>query len=420
MDKTIWIINDYAGSPYHGMEFRNYYFAKEWVKMGYRVYIITASYMHLFKKLPKIKDEFTFEKIDGIDYIWIRVPNYGESTDKRRVLKWFIFSLKLLFLPFENMAKPDIIIASPMAPFLTLPAYKLAKRYRAKFIYEVKDIWPLSIIELGDISPINPLIQAMSYCEKFAIKNANYIVSSLQNYDQHLKRDLKIDRKFIWINNGISLDDMRKVKPLPKDIEKKIPKDKFIIGYTGTIGLANAIDSFLESAKLLKNHKNILFIVVGDGKEKENLIKKYGSLENVLFIESINKSQVQSILRLFDACYIGLKKERLFKYGVSPNKLFDYMYSAKPILYAIDSGENNLVKLAKCGIVAKAENPHSIASAIKLLSKVPKWKLQRVGENGRRYVLENFTYEKLAKKFIKAIETKSKSKIFYKMVNFYL
>ena len=404
MGRVIWIINDYAGSPYHGMEFRNYYFAKEWIKMRYRVYIVTASYMHLFKKLPNIKGNFTFETIDNINYIWVKVPKYGESTDRRRVLKWFIFTLKIFSLPIERMERPDIIIASPMAPFLALPTYRLAKKYRAKFIYEVKDIWPLSIIELGDISPLHPLIQLMSWCERFAIVNADYIISSLQNYGEHLRENLNIDRDFIWINNGVSLDEMEKGEPLLEEIREKIPTDKFIIGYTGTVGLANAIESLLESAKILKDYRDILFIVVGDGKEKKSLIEKYGYLENILFIDTVKKSQVQSLLKLFDVCYIGLKRENLFRYGVSPNKLFDYMYSAKPIIYAIDSGKNNIVKVAGCGITVRAENPNSIAKAIRLLYNTPKWKLNIVGENGRRYVMEHFTYKKLAKKFIMKIQ----------------
>jgi len=399
VNKTIWIINDYAGSPYHGMEFRNYYFAKEWVKRGYEVYIITASYMHLFKRLPETNGVFTFKKIDGINYVWTKVINYGESDNKKRVFKWFEFTTKLFFLPVSKMKKPDVIIASPMAPFLVMPAYKLAKKFNAKFIYEVKDIWPLSIIELGNISPKHPLIKMMSWCERFAIKNADFIVSSLQNYDEHLKNDLNIERDFVWINNGISLDDMQKIEPLPKEIEEMIPKNKFIIGYTGTVGIANALDSFLETAKLLKNYDDIVFIIVGDGKEKENLIKKYGYLKNILFIPSIKKSQVQAMLKLFDVCYIGLKKEKLFKYGVSPNKLFDYMYSAKPIVYAINSGKNNIVDLAKCGVTVEAENPESIKQGVLKLYGMNKDERKKLGENGKKYVLENFTYEKLAQKY---------------------
>jgi len=407
MAKTIWIINDYAGSPYHGMEFRNYYFAKEWVKKGYEVYIITASYMHLFKNLPNVQKNFTFEKIDGINYIWTKVINYGDSTNKKRVLKWFEFTIKLLFLPFHKMKKPDIIIASPMSPFLVLPSYKLAKKFNAKFVYEVKDIWPLSIIELGNISPKHPLIKMMSWCEKFAVKKADLIVSSLQNYDEHLKSDLGINRDFLWINNGISLEEMKKNEPLDKSIEEKIPRDKFIIGYTGTIGIANALEYFLESAKLLQRYEDILFVIVGNGKEKENLVKKYGDLKNVLFLDSIKKSQVQSMLKLFDACYIGLKKENLFKYGVSPNKLFDYMYSAKPIVYAIDSGKNDIVKLAKCGISVEAQNSEAIANAIKKLYEMQKEQREELGKRGKEYVIEHFTYEKLADKFLKGLESAS-------------
>ena len=399
MAKTIWIINDYAGSPYHGMEFRNYYFAKEWVKRGYEVYIITASYMHLFKNLPKINGNYTFEKIDGINYVWVKVPSYGESTNKKRILKWFVFTAKLFFLPFYKMKKPDVVIASPMAPFLTIPAYKIAKKYNAKFIYEVKDIWPLSIIELGNISPNNPLIKMMSWCEKFAVKKADYIVSSLQNYGEHLKQNLNINRDFIWINNGVDIEEMKKIEPLSNEIKNKIPTDKFIIGYTGTVGIANALDSFLEAATILKDKEDILFIIVGDGKEKNNLMKKYGNLKNVIFIESIKKQQVQSMLNLFDLCYIGLKKENLFKYGVSPNKLFDYMYSEKPILYAINSGKNNIVDLAKCGVSVEAENPQAIAEGIIKLYNMDEKTRKKLGENGKKYVLENFTYEKLSKKY---------------------
>jgi glycosyltransferase involved in cell wall biosynthesis len=399
MSKTIWFINDYAGSAYHGMEFRNYYFAKEFVKMGYKVYIISASYMHLFKKMPKTDDNYTFEEIDGIYYIWIKVPDYGESTNKKRVLKWFVFTLKLFFLPFKKMSKPNFIIASPMAPFLVLPAYRLAKKFNAKFIYEIKDIWPQSIIELGSVSATHPLIKIMSWCESFAIKKADMIVSSLQNYGSHLESDLNISKDFTWINNGIDLNEMKSIEPLDNTLKSQIHKDKFIIGYTGTIGIANVLNYLFDAAKELIDNKNIMFIIVGDGKEKESLVQKYKDLNNILFIEPIKKSQVQSMLELFDICYIGLQKENLFRYGVSPNKLFDYMYSAKPIIYAIDSGEANIVKLSNCGISVEAQNSKDITKAILKLFNMTKEEKDKLGQNGKKYVLEHFTYEKLAKKF---------------------
>ena len=398
MGKTIWFINEYAGSRYHGMEFRNYYFAKEFVKRGHSVTIISASFSHLFKKLPKVESSYSFEEIDGITYLWLKVPKYSRSTDPKRILKWFIFTKKLYSLPLNKMDKPDVIVASPMAPFMVFPAYRLAKKFGAKFFYEVKDIWPLTLQELGGFSKLNPLIVAMEFAEKFAIKKADRVISSLKNYGEHLQIDLKINKSFEWINNGIDLDEYKIKEPLPKEIENILPKDKFLVGYTGALGIPNDMKTCCEAAKILQNRKDIAFIMVGDGIEKQNLVNTYGNLDNILFIEPIKKSQVQSMLEHFDVCYIGWKKERLYNYGISPNKIFDYFYSGKPILHAY-SGKGDLVELANAGITVEAQNPQAVAKGIEKMVSLSNKERQELGQNGKKYVLENFTYEKLAEKF---------------------
>ena len=396
--KSVWFVNDYAGSRYHGMEFRNYYFAKELVKMGYKVTIITASFSHLFKKLPNLSGDYTHEEIDGINYLWVKVPKFSRSTDPKRILKWFIFTKKLYTLPLSKMDKPDVIVASPMAPFLVFPAFRIAKKFNAKFFYEVKDIWPMSLQELGGFSSYNPLIAVMRFAEKFAIKRANKIIASMQNYGEHLSKDLGIKREFEWISNGIDLEEYKAKEPLPKEIEDILPKDKFIVGYTGTIGIANDMQTFCEAAKILHENRDIAFVVVGDGKEKQNLVNTYGNLDNIIFIEPIKKSQVQSILEHFDVCYIGWRKERLYNYGISANKIFDYMYSAKPILHAF-SGKGDLVAIAGAGLSVEAQNPQAVADGVRCLANYPKQKHQAIGKSAKEYVLEHFTYEKLAKKF---------------------
>jgi len=398
MAKTIWFINDYAGSRYHGMEFRNYYFAKELVKSGHKVTIITASYMHLFKQLPKVDGDYTFEEIDGIEYLWVKVPKYERSTDPKRVLKWFIFTKKLYTLPLDKMQKPDVIVASPMAPFLVFPAYKLAKRYNAKFFYEVKDIWPLSLQELGGYGEWNPLIAAMRFAEKFAIKRADRVISSLQNYGEHLQRDLKINREFKWICNGIDLEELNKIESLSSSVEEMLPKEKFIVGYAGSITHANDMETLCKAAKILEKQKDIAFVIVGSGKEKQNLVDAYGNLDNIIFIEPVKKVQVQSLLAHFDICYIGWRKERLYNYGISANKIFDYMYSGKPILHAY-SGKGDLIALSGAGITVEAQNPQAVAKGIEQLATLSKEQRSALGECGKQYVLEHFTYKKLTEKF---------------------
>ena len=402
-NKNILIINEYAGSLDYGMSFRHYYLAKEFVKLGYKLTIVTASYSHFLKKFPNMENKtYKIEDIESIKYLWVKVMKYSKSFDKKRVLKWFEFMSKLFFISKKLESKPDIIICSPTAPFSILPAYYLAKKFNAKLIFEVRDIWPLTLVEIGGFSPKHPLIKLMSWFERFALKKSDIIVSNLQNYSQHIK-ELKIDRTASWVSNGIDLDEMKKIEPLDNKVANKIPSDKFIVGYTGKLGVSNAISYLLESAKQLIDNHDILFVIVGDGQEKETLIKQVQGLKNVLFIDAIPKVQVQSILSLFDICYIGLQKERLFKFGVSPNKIFDYMYSAKPIIHAIDTPKN-IVQLANCGLSVEAQNSKEIKNAILKLYKMSQKDRYKLGQNGKKYVLENFTYNQLAKKYISIID----------------
>lgn len=214
MNKTIWIINEYAGSPYHGMSYRHYYLAREMAKQGAKPVIVSASYSHLLNKLPDQQEEL----IDGIQYRWLKVPRYSESQSKWRVLKWLVFSFKLLFLPFFRLPAPDYIIVSPTALFPVLPAFFLAKKFKAKLIFEVRDIWPLTLIEIGGYRPSHPFIRLMSWMERFALEKSDLIVSNLQNYGSHI-RSLGIDRDFVWISNGIDLDEVTGAVPLDAEID---------------------------------------------------------------------------------------------------------------------------------------------------------------------------------------------------------
>ncbi|CAA6810187.1 MAG: Glycosyl transferase, group 1 [uncultured Sulfurovum sp.] len=405
MSKTIWFFNDYAGSKYHGMEFRNYYVARELVKLGHKVTIVSASYMHLFKKLPKTEGEYTFENIDGINYIWVKVPHYTVSTDKKRVWKWFVFVKKLYRLPLTKMDEPDYIVASPMAPFLIKPAHHFSKKFNAKLIYEVKDIWPLSLMELGGYSKRHPLIFLMQKFANYAYRNADTTLSVLANAHAYMKDFGLKKEQFKYIPNGISLDEMKNLKVLNQDTKTLLPKNKFIVGYTGTISIANAMEYFIDSANLLKEYTQIHFVMVGEGTNKEALVNKVQklSLNNVTFIDAIPKDEIQSMLEEFDVCFIGWHHKKVYEYGISANKIFDYMYSQKPILHAF-SGKGNLVEMANCGLSVEAQNEQAIAKGILSLYNMSKEQREVFGNNGKEYVLKHHTYQNIAKEFIKTLE----------------
>ncbi|UOO90589.1 glycosyltransferase family 4 protein [Vitreoscilla massiliensis] len=189
---------------------------------------------------------------------------------------------------------------------------------------------------------------------------------------------------------------------------QQLPQGKFTIGYTGTLGVANCLDTLINAAQKLKERTEIAFVIVGQGKEKERLQTKVQQLNlgNVTFIDAIPKVQIQSMLATFDVCYIGLTKDDLFHYGVSPNKLFDYFCSGKPIIYAIDSGQYRPVSDADAGIQIEPENTDELVSAIQTLHEMGPKRLQEMGQNGQDVAREQYEYASLAKQLEQVLFSK--------------
>jgi len=399
--KSIIIINQYIGSPYHGMEYRHYYLAKNLIKNGYRVTLISASYSHLFTKLPNINSSFTKEIIDEIEYIWVKTPQYKSSKSIGRIWNMLYFAWKLNFL--KDLSPSHIIVSSPSL-FPIKYGYRLAKRFNSKLIFEVRDIWPLTLMELSNLSKYHPLIKFMSYFEKFAYKKSDKIISLLPKAQDYFNSSGMDINKFVYLPNGIE-PKISENDALPNHIIKQIPKDKFIISYSGTVGIANNLDYLIDVANSLKDNSDIHFIILGNGGEKLRLkerVKKLG-LINMTFIDAISKEQIYSFLSYIDVAFISLLEENLFKFGVSPNKVFDYMYAKKPIIWAIDAG-NNLVEEAEAGVSVPLNNIEILKKSIIKLSQLDKSKLHKLGENGYNFVIQKHSYYKLSKKLIRVIE----------------
>ena len=399
--KVIWIINEYAGSPYHGMVYRHYYLAKEWVKRGLSVYIITASYSHLFYNLPEVNGRYEIQKIDGINYVWVKVPSYKNSYDKRRILKWLVFALKLFRLGKLNLKKPDVILVSPSPHFPVIPALYFSRRCSARLIYEIRDIWPLTLVEMGGFSEKNLFILAMKILERFAYRRAHYVVSVLPGFSGYLRSAGIKNRPVFYIPNGFSpvdskCDDCETVEKI-----KEVAGSSFIVGYVGKLGESNALEYLVQAASFISD-SDIKVIIVGDGMKRRELkeyIKKKG-LENVFLFAPVPKSCVKSVIKMFDVCYIGLKRKNVFKYGISSNKLFEYMYYEKPVIFAY-SGGGNLVEAAKCGICVSPEDPVSISEGIIRVYKMPERERVEMGVNGRKFVERHHLYSVLADNYLK-------------------
>ncbi len=402
--KNIWIINQYTGSPHYGMNYRSYYLSKEFIKNGNNVTIFSGSYSHLFVNLPETHSKYTKEIIDGINYVWVETPKYKSSKSLGRVWNMLVFMFRLFFINIFKYQKPDIIIISSLSLFPVLNAYIWAKIFKIEFIFEVRDIWPLTLIEVGGMSKHHPLVIVLGWFEKLGYKKAKHVVSVLPYAKEHMVSHGMQEKKFRFIPNGIFLDEVENYDDVSSDIKALFPKNKFIIGYAGTIGIANALEYLFESAELLKNHSHIHFVIVGRGGEL-NHFQQYcikNKLSNITFIPAIPKKQVQSILKLFDVCYLGWHSKDIYEHGISANKLFDYMYSSTPILHSI-SIKNDIVREVKCGVTVDAEDSLAIKEAILSFSSTKKDELAKMGQNGKEYVIKNHSYKTLSKLYMEIL-----------------
>ncbi len=405
---NIIYINHYAGSEEHGMEFRPYYMAKRWVKKGNYVTIVASSYSHLRTKNPSLGEaKFREQMIDGIRYFWIAGNEYhGNNKGRIKNMLSFLRGLYLYRAQIVKQGRPDAVIASSTYPLDIYPARHMAKKYGAMLIYEVHDLWPLSPIELGGMDPHHPYIRVMQAAENYCYRHSNYVVSLLPNAQGHMVEHGMKPEKFIYIPNGIERSAWEQPFHYPMVYREKLKKYSddgyFLVGYAGAHGVANALDSYVEAGKWLAGRK-IKLISVGPGPERERLMAKAhdSGLDGIVeFLPPVPRDRIPELLDQFDALYIGLQRQPLFRFGVSPNKLMDYMMAAKPIIFAIDA-PNNMVAEAKCGISILPEDSKAIADAVLKLASMPAQDLKRMGDHGRLYILSHNEYDILAEKFLK-------------------
>ena len=402
---NILLINHYAGSPEYGMEFRPYHMCKEWVKRGHKTLIVGGSYSHLRKLQPISKTE----TIDGVNYSWVKLNKYkGNGLGRIVSMGMFITKLGMNYKNYLGGFAPDVVIASSTYPLDIYPARKIAKHFGAKLVYEVHDLWPLAPMEVSGHTLKHPFFRLIQHAEDYCYRHVDAVVSMLPKAEPHMLDHGLSSGKFYCVPNGIVLEDWENCRPLKGkhiDVISALKKDgKFVIGYTGAHGLANSLYAAIDAAIGVAD-ENIAFVLVGTGPEKENL-KKFAQSKgarNVYFLDPIGKSYIPSLLKSMDALYIGLQPQKAFQYGISPNKMFDYMMAEKPIIQAIQAG-NNIVEEAHCGIFTMPNDIPAIRKAMLEIKNMEPSKREVLGKNGKKFVMEHHTYSVLSENFLSILE----------------
>ena len=406
---NILLINHYAGSLRHGMEYRPFYLAREWVRLGHRVRIIASAQSHIRAQAPHLDGRAQLdESIDGVEYRWIATPAY-RGNGAARVLNMLSFVAQL-YAQGSKLARDfdaDVVIASSTYPLDIWPAHRLARLSGARLLFELHDLWPLSPMELGGYSKWHPFIMLLQAAENFACRNADAIVSILPKVRDHLEAHGMAPHKLHIVPNGADPSEWLSGSPaVPGLAGARLAElgrqGKFIVGYAGTHGIANALDTLLNAARLVGDDR-IAFVLVGGGPEKERLqcLACDMKLSNVHFFDPVPKDQVPALLRSFDVAYIGWQRQRLYRFGIAPNKLIDYMMAGCAILHSVEAG-NDPVADAGCGLTVAPQDPAAVARGLLALFMLEPRERELLGERGRSYAMANLSYPVLGQRFLQA------------------
>lgn len=401
----IWFIHQHATPPSSPGHTRPYDYARALMKLGHDVYVMTSNFNHVTKSHDWLQEgeKCRYMICDGVKFVWIRTPGYGGNTIKR-IWDMIVFAVRIYRGSWSAyIPEPDIVIGSTPPPFGCCAAEIVARRYGVPFVLDIRDLWPETLLQLSNVSRFNPFIILLGWAENYLYNRADSITCVLPDAMEYIAKKAGTEKVIEWLPNGVS-NEYFSFKKLNRD--NNAP---FTVMYAGAHGVANALESILHAAKLVQSMgitgSEILFRFIGQGPEKSKLIRLAEELElnNVQFDEPVPKHEIFGVLESADVLIVTLRNIPLYKYGMSLNKLHDYMSVGKPIIFGAEIAQNP-VEIANAGLSVPPEDSHAMAEAVIKLYKMPNDQLEKHGASGQEYITANHQLDGLARRLEVVLE----------------
>ena len=395
--KQVWILNHYAQEPGGAGGTRHFHLAKYLQGLDWQVTVIAASVELNSGRQRLHPDEvLRYERIEGIPFLWVRTPEYrGNGSGRMRNMLAYMWRA-ILRRTTQQLPRPDVVFGSSVHPFAAVAAALLARRFKVPFVFEVRDLWPQTLVDMGRLRERAFMTWALRKLELWLYRRAANIVVLLPRAWEYIAPLGIPKERIIWIPNGVDLS----LFP-PSEVPARSSSGPFTLMYFGAHGQANALDNVLEAMKLVQDRQqspHIRLRLIGDGPLKPILMAqaKRLELENVNFEPPVPKSQIPDLASEADAFVIPVPDlPKLYRYGISPNKLFDYLAAERPIIIATGVADNP-VAVAGAGLSVVAGHPIELADAILKMALTPQEERKRMGRAGREYVEKNHDFRQLS------------------------
>lgn len=416
---NIWIVNQFASTPNMPGKQRDYQYARAFALKGHHATLWRSSYNHWSREeYIKNKRPYVIDTDGNLNIIHLKTSPPYYKNDYRRFLNMLSFAHVLTKASRGVSSPPDVIIATYPSPFAAFAAYRISKRYNAKFILEIGDLWPQVWIERKAFPRYHPFIVILYALEKYLYRRTQVFVSSLPYVNDYLKEIGVTSYKFSWIPNGINLDDFKlngmqdsqckNVNNILKTMNDEKQKGNMNVIYVGGIGVGNRVDCIVQAAKILKDRGNdkISFHIIGDGHSKDAIIKYVSDnkLNSVKIWPPVVRKSVPNTLKHADVGILCLHNNPIYRYGVNLSKLYDYMASRIPVVFSADV-RNNLVEHYRTGITVPPSNPDAIASALQKISSMSPDERSLMGQRGYKGITEDYNIKRLSNKYLEFIKS---------------
>jgi glycosyltransferase involved in cell wall biosynthesis len=403
----IWIFNHYAGTPQLTAGTRHHDLGRELVRRGHSVTIFASAFRHSTRRFEHLgkRQLVRRQRVDGVDFVWIRTTPYAAGTIARAV-NMFSYAVLVTLVQVRH-ERPDVIVGSSVHPFAAWAAQIVARLRRTAYVLEVRDLWPQTLIDLGVIREASIVARALRMLERWLYVSADWIVPVMSGAGTYIAARGGDAARITVIPNGVRLDPPTQERfvgasSLSEDLVAWIGNHSFVAAYVGTMGQANAVDVMLDAAVLLsaRGRHDIGMLLIGGGPERERLARAVAEqrLAHVCVAEPVPKSVVPDLLARVDVGLLSIAGMPVLRYGISPNKLFDYLAARLPVLCSVESTDD-AVLASGAGIRVEPNNPTSLADALEQVADMPARQRAALGAAGRRYVEQHHDVRILASQF---------------------
>ena len=400
---NIWLISKYNSHPSYGPGCRLFHHAVNFKRYGHETFLISSDANHT-AKFPDTNKIYNYEIINDVLVCLIKTFKYQKTASLKRIFSWLDFEFKLFTAKFKISKKPDVAIISSLSLLTIFYGVYLKCKFGCKLIFEVRDIWPLTMTEEGNFSKWHPLVLLFKYIEIFAYKKSDLIVGTMPNLDKHIFNIIGYNKPFFCSPLGFEKNNKKILTSnQSNELKKQLPKRKIIFGYCGSMGISNALETYISCIKDLSERNNIYFVFIGTGALKKKYEQILKHKNNVCFIPKISPEQVLGCLNLCDVLYLSTHNSKVWDYGQSMNKLVTYMLSAKPII-ASYAGYPSMLNESNAGEFVKPNDQRLLSEKILHYAKMTNQERVSIGSKGLSWITKNRNYDKLSKDYINRIK----------------